>query len=58
MALASRKIIFIAISGKYCLTISKKNYFFSLKEKFFMIKLLYYLYFNFRGRTGYYIVFI
>ena len=57
MALASRKIIFIAISGKYCLT-KQKNYFFSLKEKFFMIKLLYYLYFNFRGRTGYYIVFI
>ena len=57
MALASRKIIFIAISGKYCPT-KQKNYFFSLKEKFFMIKLLYYLYFNFRGRTGYYIVFI
>ena len=57
MALASRKIIFIAVSGKYCPT-KQKNYFFSLKEKFFMIKLLYYLYFNFRGRTGYYIVFI
>ena len=57
MALASRKIIFIAISGKYCLT-KQKNYFFSLKEKCFMIKLLYYLYFNLRGRTGYYIVFI
>ena len=32
MALASRKIIFIAISGKYCLIISKKIIFSQLRS--------------------------
>ena len=34
MALASRKIIFIAISGKYCLTISKQIIFSHLRRSF------------------------